>query len=61
MVPLLVRIMLVLIRSVNTTVLSVFWYVVAKIMWQKLINPYVLGTLRNLVTRLGWFFPLLKS
>jgi hypothetical protein len=55
------RIGLAAIRMINATILSLVWWTVATVLWNKFIGPLVLTTVRTLKYRLGTLVPLLKS
>ncbi|MFL5660682.1 MAG: hypothetical protein ACJ8BW_04950 [Ktedonobacteraceae bacterium] len=55
------RIGLAAIRMINATILSLVWWTVATVLWNKFIGPLVLTTARTLKYRLGTLVPLLKS
>jgi hypothetical protein len=55
------RIGLALIRLINATILSLVWWTIATVLWNKLIGPFVLTVKLALKSRLGRLVPLLKS
>ena len=61
MLPFIVRLMILLIRFLNSVILSFVWWMILTVIYNKFFRPYVWGTIRNIGVRLGWLFPLLKG
>lgn len=55
------RIGLALIRMINVTILTLVWWTVVTVLWNKVIGPFALTVARTLKSRLGTLVPLLKS
>jgi hypothetical protein len=55
------RIGLVLIRLINATIVSLGWWMIATVLWNKLIGPFVLTVKLTIKSRLGTLVQLLKS